>query len=618
LWSVVTQFPHNSFVWKGPDGSSVLTHLAVAGYNCNIHVKEACDAALEYRQSDVHDELLCAAGYGDGGGGPTEEQCERAGRLANLRGSPRAGFTTVEAFFDRMHEVEERLPTYRGELYLEYHRGVQTSQSDFKKNLRACERALQAREAVRAVLGLPALEPAQWLRYLFAHFHDAIPGSSVHSVYAELNPELESLAERQLCLAAEEWSEESGGAGRVVFNPLALRRHVILELASADALSPSLTVQRTKGAQWVHLELGGLESVDLAEASSPASLPWAASPRRLYNGRVDAGFNSHGELTSLAVDGQELQIEDPAGLWLHIDQPAQYDAWDIDHSATWTRARVGRDLAFEVLEKGPVRAVLEGKTKIGERSSAVIRYILEAGSEDLKIEIDLDWRERCRLLRWTVQTGYRGTSARYGAPFGSVDRSQIEGLPAAEAQWEVPASRWGAVLDGVGKGLSLISEAKYGFDAKDGRIGISLLRAPTSPDPEADQGRHLVRFAVGMHRDLSHQDGLATAARAETLYSPALLMTAAAPARAPVTLKHAGSVVPSWILPAREGSGRILRLHEVAGSSQRLELDFAVPPKKVECVDLLERPLPGKLRALAPDRYEVLVGPQKIVSVKFC
>ena len=65
--------------------------------------------------------------------------------------------------------------------------------SDFKYNLRKCEQAFQTREAVRVIKGLSALGRKDWLRYLFAHFHDAIPGSSINSVYKDLNPELRNI-----------------------------------------------------------------------------------------------------------------------------------------------------------------------------------------------------------------------------------------------------------------------------------------------------------------------------------------------------------------------------------------------------------------------------------------
>ena len=64
LWSTITKFPHNSFVWIGADGeeSSVLTHLGVVGYSGKCSMKEAISASRSYQQADVHDEILCPSG----------------------------------------------------------------------------------------------------------------------------------------------------------------------------------------------------------------------------------------------------------------------------------------------------------------------------------------------------------------------------------------------------------------------------------------------------------------------------------------------------------------------------------------------------------------------------
>ncbi|MHC4884103.1 MAG: alpha-mannosidase [Planctomycetota bacterium] len=630
LWSAITQFPHNSFTWKSPDGSSVLTHLAVAGYNCEIRPREVAAAEKEYRQSDVHNELLCAAGYGDGGGGPTEEHCERAKRLTSLAGLPKSGWTTVEEFFGRLAEAQEALPTYRGELYLEYHRGVQTTQSDLKKYLRACERALQTREAVRAIGGGEALAPEEWLRYLFAHFHDAIPGSSIRTVYEELNPELAAIAEKNLELAAKEWGATRSARVAVV-NPLAVPRTNLVELEApkgsvhlTDAegtVIPTQMVGRGKARKALAvLSQAGLESTELTwqEGRKVVENPLVATPSRLCNGIVDARFNASGELSALKVDGEPMLIERAASFMIHNDTPAEFDAWDIDHAATWTLEKVCRKMMLEVVEIGPVRAILRGSCSVGERSAMEVDFILEAGARELKVEARVDWREDHKLLRYQVPTGYRGEAARFGAPFGSVDRSQTEGLPQDEAQWEVPASRWASVVDGRGEGLALVTEAKYGFSARDGLIGLSLLRSPKHPDPQADMGEHTIRFAIGKHSDVSAGEVLSTAARADTLFTPALVVSGGSAKPAPFELGQLGSVVPSWVMPARSAKGTVIRLHETAGASQEVEIRFTKAPKSVESVDLFEAKLPdgAKVTRKSPTRYIVAVAPYKIVTLK--
>ena len=50
-----------------------------------------------------------------------------------------------------------------------------------------------------------------------------------------------------------------------------------------------------------------------------------------------------------------------------------------------------------------------------------------------------------------------------------------------------------------GYGVALISESKYGYSVQGNIMRLSLLRSPTSPDPECDQGRHEFSFAVYPH-----------------------------------------------------------------------------------------------------------------------
>ena len=63
-----------------------------------------------------------------------------------------------------MESSRDDLPVFQGELYLEYHRGTYTTQSDLKRNYRTAEKALQAQEAVRVVTGGKALTAEEELR----------------------------------------------------------------------------------------------------------------------------------------------------------------------------------------------------------------------------------------------------------------------------------------------------------------------------------------------------------------------------------------------------------------------------------------------------------------------
>jgi alpha-mannosidase len=600
-WSQVTKFPYTSFVWRGSDGSEVLTHLCASksGYNGNASVESVAPAAKEHRQLEVHPEMLLPTGFGDGGGGASEEMLERARRLKNLAGIPKARWGTAEAFFDRLAKLQDKLPSYQGELYLEYHRGTYTTQGLFKFWHRALERALQAREALRATAGGMSLPEQTWLRLCFSQFHDGLPGSSINIVYAQLGVELERLAKDELKAASAEL--KGPGSGVSVFNPLGFERELVVEVPSK------------KKASLVLLRLKGLESRLLDSKLEASAHPIDASTRHLDNGRLRADFDAQGNLKNLSVDGKALGLAAPCGLFTYVDQPHGFDAWEVDHQLLTLGNKATGPLKLKVIREGALRARLQGVGRLGEKSRIRVDYVLEAGSPWLKIEIDIDWRERHRLLKFHTPTGYAGKMARFGGPFGSIQRPQQSGTEREEAMWEVPGSRWAAVCEDSGEGLALVTEAKYGFSCRNGNLGLTLLRSSTDPDEQADQGRHLIRFALSTHRDKTEGCDLSTAAAAESLYSPLIFSKGQLGLSAPFELKETGSLTPSWVLPSQK-KGLILRLHETAGGSGKALLTLSAKYRSASLVDFLEKPL-GRLKHLGNGSFELPYLPYQIISV---
>ncbi len=613
-WSAVTRFPHQSFLWRGSDGSEVLTHLGFTRYNGTVEVSDLIDCARAYRQSDVHDELLVPRGYGDGAGGPTEEMIERAARMADLSHSPRVAWSRVEDFFSRLEKVRDELPFYQGELYLECHRGTLTSQSRYKAAYRAAERGLQAHEAVRCVTDGSPLGFDSWRRVLFAQFHDALPGSSIREVFDELTPELEGIAARELEAASRELAREVDDGSPTIFNPLPFARRCFVEVEASrvDGQPAQLTVDGERAL--LSLVVPGLGA---GEAETGSSGLVHASPQRLENGLVRADFDERGQLRAFAVEGVELPLEAPSGLVLYPDEPVSWDAWDVERYSLDLGESVADELDLCVVESGPVRATLEGRAGLGAASELTIRYQLWEGCPYLMVELDVDWREKHRLLKYLVRTDAKGTTARYGCPFGSVERPQVPLREVEEVQWEVAGSRWACVGDSdQSNGVALITESKYGFSCRDGVLGLSLLRAPTYPDPECDEGRHLIRFALGAHRAEFDELWLNTAAAAEALFTPALVIAGGVSYEPPFELSRLGSLVPSWVLPAEEGQGTLLRLHETMGRRGVATIEFRHEPSEVVLVDFLEREL-GEPERIGRKTWRLRYGPHQVLGVKF-
>lgn len=90
------------------------------------------------------------------------------------------------------------------------------------------------------------------------------------------------------------------------------------------------------------------------------------------------------------------------------------------------------------------------------------------------------------------------TRARYDIQFGSIERDTHRNTSWDAARFEVCAHKW-ADLSEAGYGVALLNDCKYGCDIHDGVMRLSLLRAPTHPNPNADRGAHTFTYALLPH-----------------------------------------------------------------------------------------------------------------------
>jgi len=601
-WSAVTIFPHSSFVWKGNDGTEVLAHLSQGvGYNGTTNIDELVRGQEEYRQSDVHDAFLAPTGLGDGGGGPTADDIERSRRLSNLASSPRTEWGNLETFFDELNGVRPSLPDYQGELYLEYHRGTYTTHGDIKALFRALERSVQKWEAVRCAAGGGNIDRVTWKRLIFAQFHDYIPGSSIHEVYGAARQELAKLIENAETACQKELT---GKGSDCLFNPL-----------------PYIRTWSVNGGTCQLPPLSGSRVADLTPVQHP---PVQVEKNALDNGIVQAGFDRLGRISRLSVRGQEIALRGPLGeLAFYPDNPGLFEAWDIDRGSLSNGTIEQRAPKCSVETHPDGSATCAFSRPLAARSSVTTRYTLHPAETVLRVEYELDWQEERVLLKALFPSAYAGEHARFGAPFGSVLRHQRGGAPEAEAKWEVPGSRYAIALDDSGEeGFFMVTEAKYGWTARNGDLQLSLVRSafvtqanvhrglrPELPDCQvSDQGKHLIRLAIRhYHSKLMREEQ--PAALADLLFTEPLPYRGQPLDAGFLGLEGGESLQPCWAKPSDDGKGWILRLHETLGRRGTATLRLAKGRVALR-TDLSEKTFQPLTST------EVTFGPYELISLR--
>jgi alpha-mannosidase len=221
------------------------------------------------------------------------------------------------------------------------------------------------------------------------------------------------------------------------------------------------------------------------------------------------------------------------------------------------------------------------------------------------------------LLKAAFQLAATSGFATYEIPYGTIDRPTTRNNSWEKAQFEVPAMRWADLGDGK-QGLSVLNQGKYGYDAVGNMLRLTLLRSPTWPDPEADQGHHHFHYALYPHAG-TWKDALTVRHGWEYDY----------PLTAVVTTAHAGAlpgehsfasvspenVVLTAVKKAEDADGLIFRAYEWAGKSATAE--FHVPPGATSATvtNLMEKP-EGSSLAVTGDVVKVPIHPYEILTIR--
>ena len=604
-WSETNTLPYDSFMWQGLDGTEIYTRFLTAqnhedylkNINYSTYVGDVTPTMNlgtweRYQQKEYSNECIVTFGYGDGGGGPTEEMIETVRRLEyGLPGMPKAQMSFAGDFLDREEKSFQKycdesgkIPKWVGELYLEYHRGTYTSVARNKKNNRECEFLCQDTETLSVINNLLLGEayPQEvlynaWKKILLNQFHDIIPGSSIHEVYVDSDADYLKVRTEVGKEKTDRFASLSANickAGILVYNP-----NSFTASGYAKYGEKSIYVKNIPALGWKVIDKPADEDVV------------TVSDHKIENKHYAVTFDADYNIISLFDKDNNREVIKNGGkgnvICAYEDMPKQWDNWDISNYYVDKKYVLNKVESVQQIEKDGGFG-FEITRKYNE--SVIRQYVLlYPESRRIDIKNDIDWHENQVLLKAEFDVDIHSTRASYDVQFGNTERNTHQNTSWDAAKFEVCAQKW-ADLSEDDYGVSILNNCKYGHSIIGDHMTITMLKCGINPSTVDDHGQHLFTYSILPHSGDFKVGG--TINEANLLNRPLIAFDTVGGGKLPDTYSlvecDKGNILVETVKQSENGDGIVVRLHDEWNRKSQPTLKFGFDANKVYLTDMLE------------------------------
>ncbi|WP_051538295.1 alpha-mannosidase [Butyrivibrio proteoclasticus] len=572
-WNDTNRFPYDLFFFKGIDGSKVLSYIITTcdypkadeamkednkilnyTYNGRQNASQIMGTHRAFREKDITNELLTVYGFGDGGGGTTWEMLEMDKRMElGLPMCPVTRKTTVKQFFDNLHETvksrEDQVPVWEGELYLEFHRGTYTSIGKNKKNNRKAEFVMSELET-RKVFDFLTKGASydrdtineMWKTVMLNQFHDILPGSSIEEVYQDSDEQYKELFSKAKALLPD-GSEGAGETEKI--------SHI------TDTKDGSSHVFETKYYKVIIDEKGEIVS--------------------LYD-------------KELARELRHQGAEPLNRLIAFKDVPKEYDCWNIDADFEDEFYDI-TDLQELSINSDSILVKRKFRDSIIEQ-----RILFYEDSKRIDFKTHVDWHEHQILLKAAFPVDVDAKTINCEIQYGHLTRNVVRENKWDKAKFECCAHKWiDMTCEDGSYGVAILNDCKYGYDAKENLMRLTLLKSGIFPNPNADNGPADFTYSLYPHKGSFDEGGVIEEAYKLNYESHLFDYTTYLKARnAIIELIDSKGVFLEAVKLSEDGEDIIVRMYEGYGKEHKVKAKLLTGVSKdiegVYFCDLLENP----------------------------
>ena len=497
----------------------------------------------------------------------------------------------IESKFEKSIEEIGKTPKWKGELYLEFHRGTYTSVGKIKRYNRKTEFMLHNAE-VLSVLNMLKRKGGYdkktidktWKTVLLNQFHDVIPGSSVHDVYDDVFAMYETAQNDIKTVISDkidELAQNIKGENKiVVFNPNGFEMTGVIRFGDKY-----ITAENIPSMGW--------NVIDNTDEICTVKVENKTIENKFYKVIFDDDF----DIISIYDKRNNREVikngQKANEIIMYEDLPYSYDAWELSVYHKDKKYKIDEVVSYKPIFEG-ARAGFEVVKRF--RNSTITQKIYLYNELDrMDFDTVIDWHLRHIIVKAAFPVDVNTNKATYEIQFGNIERNHTENTSWDVAKFETCAHKWADISDN-GYGMALMNDCKYGHSVvNDSTIQLSLLRSGNSSSDSIeevnDQGEHIMAYSIIPHsgnyidadivrkayafnnpmiaREINNSDG-------ETAQSFSLVNT------------DSENIIIDTVKKAENNDNVIFRLYESQNKKGRAKLKFGVDIKKLYLCDLLE------------------------------
>lgn len=459
--------PGRTFWWKSMDGSSVMTYRIPYEYCSWGKELEKYTQRLKCELQDGEEELMMFYGVGNHGGGPTIDNIHTIYEMRKEREDVTMDFSTIGEFFEQVEP--DRIPVVSREMGRIFF-GCYSSDCEIKT-------------------------------LLFNQFHDVLAGTSIEPARNRTCMELggvvaaaeeitedavQAIANRldtrgdgfPLLLVNPTGTDYRGVCGASVYVPRAEKKNTRMrdaagkEIACAESSYDNFAPEARKFLLF-EAEIPAYGYVIYRVISEGPDLPeeestLTAQEDLLDNGVIRVSFDrTAGAPTSIVKEGREL-LTGSGSFAVYYDDRGSWGEHVWEEKVCGVFHVTGR----KVVEVNQMRAILRFFLEYG-KSEMMVDYILEKGSDRLKMRLKLRSAEKQRMITYNLPIAAECPRVFTETAFLAEDK-----IDCFDSNMEHYHHRFADITEsGDGSGVAVLNNCIYGFLQKGAEYRLILLRS---------------------------------------------------------------------------------------------------------------------------------------------